>query len=103
MSISTLSKEFNEVLCTDHPYLDDIRLTQCMDLVSRYSAAHVSNIATLKDAIIAFEACWVSQFWHLDSIPADTAFMLGEFKKYTEQMGIPLLPIPPGRHSKNAI
>ena len=74
-----------------------------MDLVSRYLGAHVVSTATLKDAIVAFEACWVSQFWHPDSIRVDTAFMLGEFKKYTEQLGIPLLPLPPGRHSKNAI
>ena len=103
VSISSLSKEFNEVVCIDHLYLDEIRLTHCMDVVSRYSAAHVVSTATLKDAIVAFEACWVSQFWHPDSIRADTAFMLGDFKKYTEQLGIPLLPVPPGRHSKNAI
>ena len=103
VSISSLSKEFNVILCIDHLYLDGIRLTHCMDLVFRYSAAHVVSTATLTEAIIAFEACWVSQFWYPDCIRADTAFLLCEFKKYTENMGIPLQPVSPGRHSKNAI
>ena len=103
VSISSLSKNFNEVLCIDHLYLDESLVMHCMDLVSRYSSAHVVTSTNLKEAIIAFEASWVSQFWYPDSIRADKAFQVGEFKRYAEKLGIPIHPVPPGRLSKNAI
>lgn len=74
-----------------------------MDLVSRYSSAHVVTSINLKEAVIAFEAPWVSQFWYPDSIRADKAFQVGTFKEYAEKLYIPIHPVLPGRHSKNAI
>lgn len=103
VSISYLSTEFNEVLCIDHLYKDEMRLMHFMDLISRYSAAHVVSSSTFKEAIMGFEACWVSQFWYPDSIRADKAFIHGDFKKYEDTPGIRLESVPPGRHSKNAI
>ena len=57
----------------------------------------------MKEAIVAFEASWVWQFWYPDSIRADKASQVGDFKEYAEKIGIPIHPVPPGRHSKNAI
>ena len=48
VSISSLSKNFNEVLCIDHLYLDESLVMHFMDLVSRYSSAHVSHLDELE-------------------------------------------------------
>lgn len=74
VSIRSSTTEFDEDLCIDHPYLDEIRSMLYMGLISRYFAAHVDNSAILKEAIIAFEACWVSQLWYPDSIRANNSF-----------------------------
>ena len=103
VSISSMSKHFNEVVCVDHFYLGEIRLMHCMDLVSRFSTVQVVDSANLDDAVSAFEACWVNQFWYPESIHGDKAFATGDFKNYMDKVGIAFRPVPPGRHSKNAI
>eukprot|EP00737_Agarophyton_chilense_P004521 gb/GEZJ01005755.1/.p1 GENE.gb/GEZJ01005755.1/~~gb/GEZJ01005755.1/.p1 ORF type:complete len:279 (-),score=33.01 gb/GEZJ01005755.1/:824-1660(-) len=74
-----------------------------MDLITRYSSALVVTSTSLTEAIFAFEASWLSQFWYPDSIRADKAFQVGSFKRYAKKLGIPIHRVPPGRHSKNAI
>lgn len=103
MSISSLSKEFNEILCVDHLYLEDILLMHFMDLITRYSSALIITSTNLKEAVIVLEASWVSQFWYTDSIRAEKAFHVGLFKDYADKLGIATHPVPPGRHSKNSI
>lgn len=103
VSISSMSTQFNQVVCVDHFYLDEIRLMHCMDLVSRFSAIQVVDSETLADAVAAFEACWMSHFWYPESIHGDKAFAVGDFKTYMDEVSISFRPMPPGRHSKNAI
>ena len=103
VSISSLSKHFNEILCIDHFYLDEVRLMHCMDLVSRYSTALAVDSASTKDAVHAFEATWASQFWYPDAVQIDKAFQVGCFKTHLDRLGIAIRPVPPGRHSKNNI
>lgn len=103
VSISSLSKSFNEVLCVDHFNLDDVLMAHFMDLISRYSAAYIVSSTNLYDAVLGFEAAWVGQFWYPDSIQADKAFQVGDFKQYADKLDIQIRPVPPGRHSKNPI
>jgi len=103
VSISSLSKSFNDIVCIDHFYLDQIRLMHCMDLVSRYSAVHIVSTVTMGEAVQAFEACWVSQFWYPESVHGDKAFQVGDFKTYADSLGIKIRPVPPRGHNKNAI
>ena len=42
VAISSLNRSFNENVCIDHFYLDDIRLFHCMDSVSRYSTCYIT-------------------------------------------------------------
>ena len=74
-----------------------------MDLVSRFSVVQIVNSANLEDAVVAFEAAWVSQFWYPESIHADKAFHAGNVKAHVDYGNIPMRPVPPGRHSKNSI
>jgi len=55
------------------------------------------------EAVQAFEACWVSQFWYPESVHGDKAFQVGDFKTYADSLGIKIRPVPPRRHNKNAI
>lgn len=74
VSISSLSKELNEIICIDHFYLGDLCLIHFMDLVSRYSAVQIVNTTSLQEVVNAFEAVWVSQFWYPKTIHGDKAF-----------------------------
>lgn len=103
VSISNLSKGLNEVVCIDHLYLESVRMFHAMDLVTRYSAAFVVGDATMEKAIHAFESCWINQFWIPDEIKADKAFINKEFEQYCKDRDIKISPIPPQRHSKNAV
>ena len=103
VSISSLSRAFNEIVCVDHFYLDAIRLMHCMDLGSRLSTVHVVHTATISEAVIGFEACWVPHFGYPESIHGDKAFDASNFKSYMKERDISFRPVPPGRHSKNTI
>ena len=58
VSITSLSTQFNEVLCIDHFYLDAIHLMYFKDLTTRYSAVFDVDTTKMEDAVIAFEALW---------------------------------------------
>lgn len=72
-----------------------------MDLVSRFSTVHVVHTATVSDAVIGFEVCWVSHFGHPESIDGDRAFEEGDYKSYMNERDISFRPVPRGRHSEN--
>ena len=74
-----------------------------MDLITWCSSAIVVTTTNLKEAVIALEASWFSQFWYPESIRADKAFQVGAFNEYAEKLGTAIHLVPPGRHSKNAI
>lgn len=69
----------------------------------RYSTAFVVAAASLDVAVMAFESCWVNQFWNPTAIRAGKAFMTGILKKYCNERDIQLMPVPPKRHSINTI
>lgn len=101
VSISSLSKQFNEIVCIDHVYLDKLLLMHCMDLKSRYANAFAVGSASIKDAVHAFEAMWASIFWYPDAVQIEKAFQVVCFKTHMPRLGIAIRSGPPGRHSKN--
>lgn len=103
VSISSLSKEFNENVCIDHLFLGDICVVHLMDHVTRYSAGLVVNDTKMDNAIMALEATWNSQFWFPQTIKGDTAFSIGSFMEYISNIGIKFELVPRGRHEKNPI
>lgn len=102
-SISTMTMNFNEVVCVDHLILDEIHLLHCMDTVSRYSTAFIVGSANMYDAIFALQASWISTILYLDHLLVDKAFKNNKFQKYLESRGIKFRIVPSGRHSKNVI
>ena len=103
VSISSLSKELNEIICVDHFYLDELCLIHFMDIASRFSTVSIASDKSMITAITAFEQNWITHFWYPNIIRGDKAFMEGEFKKYMDSRDIKFDLVPPGRHSRNAI
>lgn len=56
VSLSSLSRTFNDVVCVDHLFLDDNRVFHIMDATTRYSAGSCVSTANMSDAIILFES-----------------------------------------------
>lgn len=80
VAISTLWKDFNEILSIDHFYLDDMCLLHCVDTVTCYFTVHLVESAKMRDAVTGIEASWFTQFWCLQEIQGNLAFDAGKFK-----------------------
>ena len=74
VSLSSLSRSFNELVCIDHFYLANLCLFHIMDTVSRYSSCSLVPSTSLNDAILAFESGWLNQFWPPTAVLGDAAF-----------------------------
>lgn len=74
ISLSSLHRPFNKIVCLDHFYLEYVTSFHEMDVPIRFSAAHVVSSTNIAEAIYAFELIWVSQFWPREFIDADGAF-----------------------------
>lgn len=103
VSLSSLNRQLNEVVCVDHFHLDGVTLFHAMDTATRFSSAYVVESTGLDQAVLAFESCWLSQFWPPTCIHADTGFCKGEFAEMTKLYDIKLRPTPPNRHQKNML
>lgn len=103
VSLASLDREFNTVVCVDHFFLDDHVLFHIMDTSTRYSAAAIVSSTNLTEAIRAFETLWISQFWAPQSVHADGAFQQPKFVDYLARHAISIRPVPPRRHQKNMI
>lgn len=103
VSISMMSKEFTEIVCVDHFYLNDICLIHFMELTSRFSSASVVHSKDMESVIKAFEENWVNHFWYPENIKGDKAFEEGAFSNYIKERDISFQLVPTGRHSRNPI
>lgn len=74
-----------------------------MDSATRFSAGFIVEYMKLSSSILAFETCWVSQFWIPGSVHAYDAFNRTKFRDYLTSHNIAFRPVPPRRHRKNAI
>lgn len=73
VSLSSISREFNEVVCVDHFYLNDLYLFPAIDSVTTYSAFLFVSDTSLDHAVFAIEACWLSQYWPPTAVLGDDA------------------------------
>lgn len=103
VSLSSLNRNFNEIVCMDHCFLDSVTVFHVMDVATRYSAGAVVDNKSIDTAIYSFEQIWISQFWPPGSIQADNAFVENGFDKLRELYDIELRPVPPRRHQKSPI
>lgn len=57
VSLSSMSRGFNEVVCVDHVHLGGHTVFHAMDSVTRYSAGELVPSTGLADAVAAFQGC----------------------------------------------
>lgn len=103
VSLSSLSRNFNDVVCVDHYHLDGNRIFHIMDSVARYFVGDVVQEMNMSTAIPLFQSLWVSAFWEPKVVFYDSAFDNSEFTMYLESHDIECRPLPPRRHNKNLI
>lgn len=56
VSLSRISRNFNEVVCIDHLHLNDVTVFHVMDSATRYSTGSVVSDRTPESAIHELEA-----------------------------------------------
>jgi len=103
VSLSSLSRSFNELVCIDHVHLNEMRVIHMMDATTRYSVGAVVPDTSMKNAIINFESLWISPFWEPKAVQFDQAFDNSIFKNYLLKHDIEGRPIPARRHNKNVL
>lgn len=74
-----------------------------MDMVIRYSAAHIVPSTSNKHSIIGIESFWLSQFWMSAAVQADSAFAGETFKSYLSSRDIKFRIVPPRCGSRNPL
>ena len=103
VSLSSMSRDFNQLVCVDHLFVDSHKVFYCMDSVTRYSAGCVVTDTTMQASISTFDLHWITPFWIPQTVLFDQAFNNTEFTAYLSCLGINSRPIPPRRHNKNVI
>ena len=103
VSLSALTRDFNNVVCIDHFHLGDSRVLHIMDSVSRYSVGEVVDNTSMIQAIPLFESLCITPFRVPEDVLFDPAFDNTDFKDCLTSHGINARPIPPRRHNKNVL
>lgn len=67
VSLTSLSRQFNDVFSFGHPFLDGAHVFHAMDACSRYSTAIVCDEVSILSTISPFETLWVSRLWPPES------------------------------------
>lgn len=103
VSLSSMSRVFNDVVCVDHLFLDEVPVFHATDSVTRYSVGCVVPDTKISHAVKAFDSLWISQFWNPVKVLFDPAFNVDEFKNFLTQYDTQFQTLPPRRHNKNVI
>ena len=103
VSLSSMSRGFNDVVCVDHFFPDGNDVFHVMNSVTRYSNGEIVSSTALVNAISVFNSRRISEFSPPHMIQADQAFNKDEFLSYLKIYDIKLRPVPPRRHSKNVL
>ena len=103
VSLSSMSRSFNDVICIDHLHLGNSRVCHVMDATTRYSVGSVVPDVSMEHSIHTIESNWISPFWAPEAIQFDQAFDNAKFQDYLQLYDITPRPIPARRHNKNVL
>lgn len=103
VSLGSVSREFNDLVCVDHFFPDQLDVFHIMDNKTRYSTGDIVPSLQMSDAIPVFDAKWLSEFWPPGEIHGDKAFDNVEFRNYLSTYEVVFHSFPPRRHYKNVI
>ena len=103
VSLRSMTRSFNQVVCIDHFFPDNLNVLHFMDATTRYSSGLLVPSLSMKDTVVVFMSTWLSDFWPPVNVQGDLAFDNDEFKDYLLLYDIQFRPVPPRRHSKNVL
>lgn len=95
-----MTRVFNDVVCIDHCFQDNMSIFHMMDLKTNYSAGAVVDSLTLLDSAVAFDSHWITDFLPPNAVKCHQWFKKDAFKDFLKSMDISFQPVPPRRHSK---
>ena len=101
VSLSSIDRSFNKIVCIDHHHLGNVRIYHIKDVTTRYSAGAVVKGTEMEAAVGILDSHWVRPLWTPDSIQFDQNFANQELNDFLSLHGINPSPIPARRHNKN--
>lgn len=102
-SLSSLSLEYNNVICIDHLFMDTVTIFHKMNISSILSAVVVVESTEMNSCIYSCELISFARCCPPSSIHADGAFKNAMFGTFLQKYDIELRPLPPRLHQKNTI
>ena len=103
VSLSTLNRFLNDVVCVVHLFLGESAVFHVMDTATQFSVRQVVSNTSMPLSICAVRAGWMLQFWAPRFVVFDRAFNNKQFRDYLNVHTISARKIPPRRHNKNAL
>ncbi len=88
-----MSRQFNDVVCVDHMFLEENRVFHIMDSSTRSSVGSCVPDTKMIHSIQAFDSRWLSSFWPPGSVLYDPAFDNTEFEAFLKQHDICSTPL----------
>ena len=101
ISLNSLNRSFNELVCIDHFNLGDIGLCHIMDATTRYSVGADVPHNSMQSAISFLDAHWISPCRTPNAIQYDLAFNNHGFSHLLYTLYILNRPMPALGHDKN--
>lgn len=103
VSLSSVNRPFNQVVCNDHMYLDHCCTVHATDTKTRFSIGAMCNDTSMDAAIYAFQTRWFALFWTHESIKGNVTFDYSIFRNCVSATGERIEFISPRRHQKNVL
>lgn len=103
-SISSLSKQLNDIVFMEHFFLHETLFISFMDDSTRFVMAAVVDSTVISKVLQASGTTWISIFWNPEAVKGDSAFVSDKFRDYHNTLTNKHFElIPPESHSKNTI
>lgn len=103
VSLSSIIRSSNEVVCVDHIYLENHYVIHITDSALRYYTGAIVEDRFINKAITAFEAYWITPFWNPSTVVFDRPFENIAFTLYLTDENIEERSLPPRRHNKEVL
>lgn len=75
----------------------------CHGRCKRFYAMSVVKTKSVEDAVLAFQFCWVSQFWTLSVLLAAGTCWIGTFQVMLHKYDVKIRLVPQARREKNIL
>lgn len=103
VSLSSLFREFKELVCVENCFIEGILVFHAMDAGCRYSAVAICNDTTMRASLCALHSAWFGAFCPRGAIQGDQALNNDAFKNYLPQHNLKFRPSPSRVPTQNVL